>query len=365
MGTKSQREKLEAINSTTAVPASPPATPPSSSPAAAAAHPTTTTTTTNTTTTTATTAITDVSQLPDWNETFINPDDIAAFTAAIHAPPDPASSQRTQNTNLISAHNDWHPIHQRIRRPRPRRSTTLSSRRDEAREGFVYTLLKYPLLILVAGWLAVLSLLYALTRFYISQYEYWVTWRGERKRLRDRLRRAETYEQWCEAAAQLDRFLGSEKWKEVDEFAYYDSATVRKIVKGLKEVRARAETGEEGAIEELRVLVELAGKNNFAGVESGRLYSQTYLGTKNLVQEFVDEGGFLFLLLLYRFPNCVVLDADGAGGLQLKRPYHFSIPPRRCRLKTGARCSSTFPPTTARRRCASPAAHPLRTTTLA
>jgi hypothetical protein len=39
-------------------------------------------------------------------------------------------------------------------------------------------------------------------------------------------------------------------------------------------------------------LVELAKscvKNNFAGSENPRLYSETYYGTKNLVQEYVDE----------------------------------------------------------------------------
>jgi hypothetical protein len=31
-------------------------------------------------------------------------------------------------------------------------------------------------------------------------------------------------------------------------------------------------------------------------VENSRLYSQTYYGTKNLVQDFVDEGEFSGLL---------------------------------------------------------------------
>ncbi|TGZ79935.1 FabD/lysophospholipase-like protein [Ascodesmis nigricans] len=234
-------------------------------------------------------------KLPDFDKTFINPADIAAFTAAIHAPPDPASLQRSSipgsssDGQFISAHNDWAPLHQKIRK-RPKK---LSRRRDEAREGFVYTLLKYPLLILVFSWIALLSMLYALTRFYIAAYEYFFSWRGKRAALRRKLRAAESYEEWCRAAEELDRYLGVEKWKEVDEFAYYDSATVKKMVKGLREARLRAEKEEgeakERASEELRVLVELAGKNNFAGVESARLYSQTYLGTKKLVQEFVDE----------------------------------------------------------------------------
>jgi hypothetical protein len=37
-------------------------------------------------------------------------------------------------------------------------------------------------------------------------------------------------------------------------------------------------------------LIEACVKTNFVGVENSRLYSQTYYGTKNLVQEFIDEG---------------------------------------------------------------------------
>ena len=45
-------------------------------------------------------------------------------------------------------------------------------------------------------------------------------------------------------------------------------------------------------IEQLRALIEASVKNNFVGVENPRLYGQTYLGTKDLVQEFVDESKY-------------------------------------------------------------------------
>jgi hypothetical protein len=50
---------------------------------------------------------------------------------------------------------------------------------------------------------------------------------------------------------------------------------------------------EEGrkAVEDLKALVEACVKDNFVGVENPRLYSQTYYGTKNLVQNFIEEGG--------------------------------------------------------------------------
>ena len=51
------------------------------------------------------------------------------------------------------------------------------------------------------------------------------------------------------------------------------------------------------AVEDLKALVEACVKNNFVGVENSRLYSQTYYGTKNMVQDFIDEGKPRALLL--------------------------------------------------------------------
>jgi len=222
--------------------------------------------------------------------------DISAFARAISTP------DTDGDDHFISALNDWRPVHQRVR-PKTARHARRRRRRpgkDETREGFVYTLLKWPLLVAVAAWMAVLAGLYVMTRFYIVQYEYWITWRGERNRLRARLRAARSYSEWCEAAEKLDEYLNVDGWKEEDAFAYYDFQTVRRIVKDLRRLREAAEEEEregdyvqerEGKTHELRELVEMCVKNNFAGIESARMYSQSYYGTKQLVQNFVDEGG--------------------------------------------------------------------------
>ncbi|EEY16531.1 triacylglycerol lipase [Verticillium alfalfae VaMs.102] len=59
-----------------------------------------------------------------------------------------------------------------------------------------------------------------------------------------------------------------------------------------------------GAVDELRGLLEACVKNNFVGVENPRLYSQTYYGTKNLVQNFTDEGQLSLAVSRRDFP-CV------------------------------------------------------------
>src|SRR5438034_7924833 len=234
--------------------------------------------------------------LPDFRKRFINDDDLVQFERALAAP----------EASPLVAINDWRPIRQRVRRPGGHRKATRRTK-DETREGFVYALLKWPFLAIVLGWIIVLSLLYLLTRLYIYLFEHFVTWNGERQRLRRALRSSDNYEQWQQAAKVLDAHLGNDKWKDEDEYAYYDHATINRVTGQLKRLRMKAEQGSRGdgdnhgrssALEELRILLEDCVKNNFVGVENPRLYSETYFGTKHLVQEFIDETHASLQLLL-------------------------------------------------------------------
>ncbi|OJJ47823.1 hypothetical protein ASPZODRAFT_1783911 [Penicilliopsis zonata CBS 506.65] len=225
--------------------------------------------------------------LPDFTREFIDRDDLCRFEQALDAPA----------AEPLVAINDWRPINQRVRRARGRRKKPKRSK-DETREGVLYTLLKWPFLLTVFAWIAILAVAYALTRLYIVLYEQLVTWRGRRQKLRQDLRAQDNYADWLRSARALDAYLGNEQWKEEDEYAYYDHLTVNKVVAQLKRTRheaeheqllGRASASEPPAIEELRVLLEACIKNNFAGVENPRIYSETYSGTKDLVQEYIDE----------------------------------------------------------------------------
>ncbi|KAL2201283.1 hypothetical protein P885DRAFT_73632 [Corynascus similis CBS 632.67] len=237
----------------------------------------------------------------------------AAATAADVAAPGPASSRppsisgRRSSTSsmFISARNDWAPVHEKVRRSRNSgaqsarkiRSKKKARSKDETREGYFYSILKWPLLLIVGGWLLGLSLMYLATRVYISLYEQLIAWRGQKERLRRAMRSTRRYRDWAVAARQMDEFFGNGRWKEQDEFAYYDSKTVKRVLEEMKRCRRRAERARDRGnaeerrqtMDDLKVLIEACVKNNFAGIENPRLYSQTYYGTKNLVQNYVDE----------------------------------------------------------------------------
>ncbi|KAI1618543.1 acyl transferase/acyl hydrolase/lysophospholipase [Exophiala viscosa] len=229
----------------------------------------------------------DPDTIPDYHNDFIDRADLEAFSAALTAP----------TTEPVTALNDWGPVRQRVKRNRVRRKTTRRSK-DETREGFVYTLLYYPLLFIVCGWIVVLFGIYNLTRFYIYAYEHAFSWTGRRETLRRQLQRASTYEEWKGAAQQLDEFLGNEEWKEHDEYSYYNHSTVKKVTAQLIELQRRAEAeerdgrngiGGSSPLDDLKALLESCVKNNFVGIENPRLYSESYIGTKVLIQTFVDQ----------------------------------------------------------------------------
>jgi predicted acylesterase/phospholipase RssA len=248
----------------------------------------------------------DLTHIPDYDVEFISQADLDEFAKALSAPEDPLD---TPLTTFITALNDWRPIHQRVRRRIQARRKKRPQRRgpDETREGFAYALLKWPFLIVVLAWLLLLSILYLLTRFYIFLYEQLVTWRGRRATLRRQLRQADTYDKWVQAAKEMDDFLGSKAWKTNDAFAYYDYRTVRKVRDQMRDLRERAEeeenNGRDGiggqtAVEKLRQLVHASVKSNFAGLENAHLYSQTYYGTKDLAQSYLNETEKSLALLL-------------------------------------------------------------------
>ena len=212
--------------------------------------------------------------LPDFDNDFVRDEELQAFSDALTAPTAPP----------VTALNDWRPIHQRIKKPKRKRSIQHS--KDETREGFVYTLLHYPLLFFVMGWIVFLFMAYNITRLYIYVYEHLFSWRRKREALRRQLQRADSYDEWQKSAQNLDDYLGNEEWKRSAAYSYYNHQTVRKVNDQLATL---LESQDPEAIDNLKVLLESCIKNNFVGVENPRLYSETYLGTKDLVQTFVER----------------------------------------------------------------------------
>lgn len=83
--------------------------------------------------------------------------------------------------------------------------------------------------------------------------------------------------------------MGKDKWKESPAYGYYDYRLIQKVIRHLRSYRQDAQHDAEAATN-LKDVLYACLKSNFAGIENAKLYSNTYLGTKNLITEYVDEG---------------------------------------------------------------------------
>ncbi|KAG8907025.1 hypothetical protein FRB99_005545 [Tulasnella sp. 403] len=107
--------------------------------------------------------------------------------------------------------------------------------------------------------------------------------RGKKGALRAKLRASKSYDEWKEAAKVLDEYMRLNEWKKEPEDAYYDHALVKKVFRSLRTLR------EQDNAQELLGVLEVCIRANFAGMESQRLYSETYYRTKDLIEAYVTE----------------------------------------------------------------------------
>ncbi|MBW0491658.1 hypothetical protein O181_031373 [Austropuccinia psidii MF-1] len=154
---------------------------------------------------------------------------------------------------------------------------------DIVREGWAYHISRWPILAIIGLAFIFEFLIYVLVRQIVKLFESLVSWSGTQARLRRNLKFAQNYQQWKSYALQLDQLFGFDHWKKNPSNAYYDSSLVKKVVESLKKSRRSDD------VEGIRAVLEVCLRANFAGVESLRLYSQTFLGTKTLIEDYIDE----------------------------------------------------------------------------
>ncbi|KAG8798557.1 hypothetical protein FRC16_007031, partial [Serendipita sp. 398] len=228
----------------------------------------------------------------DLNANFIEESHIAAFAAALKAeedssdpeasganspivPPTPRTHPRVRK---ISAMSDFAPIQQRVKRSGRRKRVKSAPQRE-----FIFQLARWPLLFLLAVVIFAQFGLYVAIRQVVNTIEWLFAWRGRKGVLRQKLRGAQNYDQWKEAASKLDEYLGFNTWKQEEEDPYYDYLLVKKVRRSLRLLRQKNDA------RGLLGVLDLCLRANFAGTESSRLYSESFYGTKDSVEAYISE----------------------------------------------------------------------------
>ncbi|KAJ3576197.1 hypothetical protein NP233_g582 [Leucocoprinus birnbaumii] len=230
------------------------------------------------------------------NEDFLEDSHIEAFERALHlddhyfdhsndlsSPPTPGTPVAgPSRIRKVSALSDFAPIHLRVDK-----SVSKARKRKykHRRHDWWFLVLRWPLLIFIFLFISAEFGLYVLIRQMVNGKE-WITaceGRGKKGRLRKKMRAAQTYEEWKEAAMALDEYLQFDEWKKVDEDPFYDWKLVRKVKRSLRTLREKQDA--RGCLGVLETCI----RPNFAAVESPRLYSETFLGTKDSIESYFDE----------------------------------------------------------------------------
>lgn len=102
-------------------------------------------------------------------------------------------------------------------------------------------------------------------------------------RLERKMRQADNYADWKNAALEHDAKSGFEAWKSKEESKSYDYVNIRTRINALKEYRRQ-----EDDIGLLFALNE-GIHGNQGGMGKSILYEKAKLGTKHLIEEYVDE----------------------------------------------------------------------------
>lgn len=94
---------------------------------------------------------------------------------------------------------------------------------------------------------------------------------------------AQSYEEWDEAAFQLDELLQTDLWRQNASSKYYDYKLIN------ERTRAIIETREDGDILGLVNLLRSGLVRNLGNITTPRLFNKAYAGTKLLIEEYITQ----------------------------------------------------------------------------
>lgn len=147
--------------------------------------------------------------------------------------------------------------------------------------GWTQKALRWPILLVVFTIMGGEFLCYLVVRLCVNLYE--VSSRFRHRAAKKALDHAEDFVSWCQAARELDRLEGREKWKREDESPFYDYQLIRTHMANL--TRHRAERNMDRLMSLLKLIL---GTYNVGGINNHQLYNETHMGTKVLVHDFLQ-----------------------------------------------------------------------------
>ncbi|RDL41982.1 Patatin-like phospholipase [Venustampulla echinocandica] len=133
--------------------------------------------------------------------------------------------------------------------------------------------------ILTAIWVIIVDVAF----FWQRKFIHWLTRKKPTRLWFDILRDAKTYDEWEEAAFQLDVLLGNDLWRQNPTSKYYDYRLIYERLQSI--IIAR----EEGDILQLVNLLRSGLVRNLGNICSPRLFNRAFAGTKLLIEDYITQ----------------------------------------------------------------------------
>ncbi|KAI8340814.1 hypothetical protein BC941DRAFT_418243 [Chlamydoabsidia padenii] len=102
-------------------------------------------------------------------------------------------------------------------------------------------------------------------------------------KLSRQLSNAKNYDDWCDKAYELDRLLENDRWKQQPVSKLYDYKLITSRLEHL--CKARQVNDADSMIYLLRGGL----LRNFGGISDRKLFTHSYLGTKQMIEDYMDE----------------------------------------------------------------------------
>ncbi|TVY28149.1 putative triacylglycerol lipase [Lachnellula hyalina] len=133
--------------------------------------------------------------------------------------------------------------------------------------------------ILAAIWVMLIDVLF----FWQRRFLRWLMKKKPVQVWSDILRDAKTYDEWEEAAFQLDVLLGNDLWRQNPTSKYYDYRLIHERLQSI--ILAR----EEGDILQLVNLLRSGLVRNLGNISTPRLFNRAFAGTKLLIEDYITQ----------------------------------------------------------------------------
>lgn len=104
-----------------------------------------------------------------------------------------------------------------------------------------------------------------------------------KRSLNKALQKAQSFDEWKDAAANYDKRNGLDRWRRLDETSQYDYVSIRRRLDKLRSLKARRDI--RGLLFNLNEGIH----GNLGGMGRSGLYGHAKSGTKHLIENYIDE----------------------------------------------------------------------------